>query len=127
MATRTSLGSFGSIATSTAPVVSFGGAKASVHVLPPSVVWYSPRWPPGLYRSPEAAAKTCLGFVGSTAIRPNALVFRRPVFTQLLPPSVDRYTPSPPYVTLPPPGFASPVPAQSVPSDPCASAPIAWG
>src|SRR5438477_13195324 len=96
MATRTTLGALGSIATSTAPVVSFGGARASVHVAPPSFVTYSPRWPPGLYRSPDAAANTCWGFVGSTAIRPNALASRSPVFTQLLPPSVDRYTPSPP-------------------------------
>src|SRR5438876_10857861 len=97
-------GFLGSIATSTAPVVSFGGASASVHVRPPSVVWYRPRWPPGLYRSPEAATSTRLALVGSTAILPIALVFCRPVLIQLLPPSVDRYTPSPPYVTLPPPG-----------------------
>ncbi len=38
------------------------------------------------------------GSFGSTTIRPMWKLFSRPTFTQVLPASVDLYTPSPQYV-----------------------------
>src|SRR6185312_8452488 len=85
-----------------------------------------PRWPATREIEPAAATNTRFGFVGSTAIRPIAAESTRPQCCQWPPPSVDLYIPSPKYVRPPPDGFASPVPAQSVPSGPRAMAPMTW-
>src|SRR5204863_9902180 len=112
------------MATSMAPVVPFAPGSTSCHVAPASVVRYRPRTPPGTNRLPAAAAKIRFGFVGSMASRPIRSLPASPAGAQVVPPSVERYTPLPGNVTLPPPGLPSPVPAYSVPAGVIASAPI---
>src|SRR5262245_22559111 len=85
----TMLGLVGWIATSMAPVLAFGGASTSVHVLPPSVVRYRPRWPALRATCPAAATNTRLGLDGSTAMRPIDSLRVRPTFCQWPPLSVD--------------------------------------
>ena len=79
----------GSIATSMAPVVLLGGARARRQSLPPLVSWNRPRWLEIGEIQPEAAAYTSLGFCGFTAMRPNAPLSGRPHCCQLCPPLVD--------------------------------------
>ena len=58
--------------------------------------------------APDAATYTMLGLVGCTTMRPIVSVLSRPIFFQVIPPSVD--------LKIPPPGetvfrvFGSPVP-----------------
>src|SRR5262249_20734358 len=89
------------------------------------VVRYRPRTPPGTNRLPAAAAKIRFGLVGSMASRPIRSLPVSPAGVQVVPPSVDRNTPLPGNVTLPPPGFPSPVPAYRMPPEVIARAPIA--
>src|SRR5438309_1317926 len=104
--------------------VSVDELAVRVHVAPASVVRYRPRTPPGTNRLPAAAAKIRFGLVGSTASRPMRSLPVRPAGAQVVPPSVDRNTPLPGNVTLPPPGLPSPVPAYRVPLGVIARAPI---
>ena len=90
MAANTRFGLMGSMARSTAPVVSLSPASTRIHVEPPSVDLYTPRSPPALYRCPVTAAKMCCGLVGSTANRPMAPVSVSPTSCQVAPPSTDR-------------------------------------
>src|SRR6478752_5923454 len=85
-----------------------------------------PRCPAVPDRLPEAAKKTRRGSTGSTAIAPIAPLSVRPQCCHVRPPSRLRYTPSPKNVRPPPDGFASPVPAHSVPLRPIAIEPIVW-
>src|SRR5437879_1842013 len=64
-------------------------------VLPLSDDLNSPRSPPGPQSGPCAATKTMLLSRGSTTMRPMCSDFLSPIFFQLLPPSSERYTPSP--------------------------------
>src|SRR5207302_10679391 len=114
----------GSMATSMAPVVPLPPGSTGCQVAPASVVRYRPRTPPGTNRLPAAAAKIRFGLVGSTASRPMRSLPVRPAGAQVVPPSVDRNTPLPGNVTLPPPGVPSPVPAYRVPPEVIARAPI---
>src|SRR5947199_7216440 len=107
-----------------APVVPFAPVSTRCQVAPPSVVRYRPRTPPGTNRLPAAAAKIRLGLVGSMASRPMRSLPASPADAQVVPPSVDRNTPLPGNVTLPPPGLPSPVPAYRVPLGVIARAPI---
>src|SRR2546421_12101245 len=107
-----------------APVVPFAPDSTSCQVAPASVVRYRPRTPPGRKRLPGAAAKSGFGLVGWMASRPMRSVPASPAGAQVLPPSVERNTPLPGNVTLPPPGLPSPVPANRVPPGVIARAPI---
>src|SRR5947208_1063308 len=89
-----------------------------------SVVRYRPRTPPGTKRLPAAAAKILFGLVGSMASRPMRSLPASPAGCQVVPPSIERNTPLPGNVTLPPPGLPSPVPANRVPPGVIARAPI---
>jgi hypothetical protein len=80
----------GSTATSIAPVVAFAPARTSCQLVPPLVVRYRPRAPPGTNRLPVAAAKIRLAFVGSIASRPIRSVPDKPACVQVAPPSVER-------------------------------------
>ena len=68
-------------------------------VLPPSVVLYRPRSPPGPQSGPCAATYTMSESFGSIRILPMCSDVFRPTFCHELPPSTDLYTPSP-YPTL---------------------------
>jgi len=79
-----------------------------------------------LYSEPAAATNIRFGSRGSIVIALIAPESRSPVNFQDAPLSRDTYIPVPSYVMLPPPGFGSPVPANTVPSGAVATAPIAW-
>src|SRR5581483_2125654 len=84
----------GSSTTSVTPVFSL---MDSTHfqVLPPSVVLYRPRSPPGPHSGPCAATYTTSELRGSRRILPMCSDLSSPTFFQDLPPSSERYTPSP--------------------------------
>src|SRR5918999_3359007 len=86
-----------------------------------------PRSPPGVYSGPPAATNTVSSSRGSITIRAIRCDPSRPVCLQVRPPFLDTNTPSPAYVELPPPGLASPVPTQIVPSLSTATAPAPCG
>src|SRR2546423_15351704 len=104
-------GFFGSKATSVKPVLA-SIVFTAFHVLPPSVVRYSPRSPPLVQSGPAAATKTMLALFGLTTMRPMCSDFLRPMFVHVFPPFSDLYTPSPhdELRWL----FASPVPTQTM-------------
>src|SRR5439155_7498076 len=82
----------------------FSGFRTFVHVLPPSVLRYTP-WP--LCRaSPCVDASTRFGSFGSTTILCILTVSSRPICVHVLPASIDLYMPSPDE-----PPTESPVPA----------------
>src|SRR3954471_23375901 len=93
-----------------APVQS-SGPRILLHVFPPSVVLYTPRSPPFRQSGPCAATYTTSELRGSITMRAMCSDSLRPVFVQLLPPSIDLYTPSP-YATTRCALF-SPVPTQT--------------
>src|SRR4051812_8685981 len=69
--------------------------SAFVQVFPPSTVLNTPRSSLGPHKCPAAATYTMLGFVGWITILPMWCVSLRPMFCQVLPPSVDLCTPLP--------------------------------
>ncbi len=77
----------GSIAMSSNPVSSSMNLTFA-HVLPPSVVLYTPRSGPGPKRCPGDATYTVSGFFGSMTMRPIVCVSFSPMFVNVLPPSV---------------------------------------
>src|SRR5689334_9985771 len=87
-------GSCGSTCTSLAPV-HWSTVSTGFHVLPPSVVLKTPRSPPPAHRPPCDATQTMSGFVGCTTMRPMCSLVLSPMLSHVLPPSSERYTPSP--------------------------------
>src|SRR5712692_9824577 len=83
----------------------------SCHVVPPSVVLYSPRSGFAAQACPSAATYTMLGLVGCTTMRPMAPLFSRPISFQVSPPSPDLKRPQPGEMVLR--ESSSPVPAQT--------------
>ena len=81
-------GSAGLIRMSMTPVLS-STYRTLFHVLPPSVVLNRPRSSFGPYSRPSAPTYTMSGFFGWTTILPIWNDFFRPMFFQVLPPSVD--------------------------------------
>src|SRR6516164_991084 len=94
MPANTTLGWPGSHAMSDAPV---DGPIKSVfdHVLPPSVVRYTPRLTLSENGSPSAATSATSGWRGSTRILGIADVWSRPRCFQVFAPSRLRHTPLP--------------------------------
>src|SRR3954447_19777875 len=107
VATSIVSGLAGLTAISITPVLSSSSGRTFFQVLPPSVVLNSPRSPPGPYSRPRAPTNTVSGLVGWIQILPIWYEAFRPMFFQVLPPSVDLYTPSPNETELR--GLASPV------------------
>src|SRR5690242_19200854 len=99
--------SCGSKLTSIAPVFS-SLYSTFVQDLPPSVLRNTPRSVFGPNAWPSAATSTMSGLAGSTMTAPICRLSRSPAWLQLLPPSLDLYTPSPQVMF--PRGAASPVP-----------------
>src|SRR5574343_386644 len=101
-------GSLGSISKSLQPLA-VPSAKIRFHVLPPSVVRYTPRSGLWLHSCPPAATYTTSGLVGCITTRLMVPVFSKPICVQVLPASV--------LLNIPMPGsdarkiLASPVPA----------------
>ena len=87
-------GFFGSSTRSVMPVFSLMVSNAD-HVFPPSVVLYNPRSPPGENSGPCAATYTTFELRGSITILPICSEVSSPTRFQVLPASVDLYTPSP--------------------------------
>src|SRR6267143_4792198 len=83
----------------------------SCHVVPPSVVLYSPRSGFAAHACPSAATYTMLGLVGCTTMRPMAPLRSRPLGFQVSPPSVDLKMPQPGEMVLR--ESSSPVPAHT--------------
>src|SRR6476646_7906925 len=81
-------GLFGSIDTSTAPVLSSRNIILR-HVLPPSTVLKPPRSGFGAYGSPSAATYRTSEFQGWTRILATVRVFSRPTCVHVFPASVD--------------------------------------
>src|SRR4051812_27630704 len=88
MPANTTLGFFGSITRSDAPVLSLI-ASTCVQVLPPSFVRYTPRSLLAPKMFPMTATNTVFGFFGSMRTRPIRPDFSRPMCVQVLPASVD--------------------------------------
>src|ERR1019366_2213536 len=65
------------------------------HVLPPSVVLYTPRSGLGPKRCPGTATYTTSGCFGSMTMRAIVCDSFSPMFVNVFPPSVDLYKPSP--------------------------------
>src|SRR6185437_9560965 len=65
------------------------------HVLPPSVVLYTPRSALGAHTWPNAPTYATSGLCGSTMTRAICLVSVRPTDVHVLPSSVVFHTPSP--------------------------------
>src|SRR5436190_23709079 len=106
-------GSDGSTMTSPHPTIDWWDEALNTffQVFPASVVLYSPRSFPGVQRSPITATHAVLESVGCTAILAIVLLFGRPIFFQLPPPSLERYTPFPQLELFR--SFASPVPTHT--------------
>src|SRR6266849_1082747 len=83
----------------------------SCHVVPPSVVLYSPRSGLAAQACPSAATYTMLGLVGWTTMRPMAPLRSRPLSFQVSPPSVDLKMPQPGEMVLR--ESSSPLPAHT--------------
>src|SRR5262245_4068637 len=79
---------------SVAPVLS-STFSTCFQVVPPSVVLYTPRSPPGPQSDPVAATRTVLLSSGSITMRAIARELGRPMFFHDVPPSVDFHTPPP--------------------------------
>src|SRR6185436_12167865 len=84
---RTS-GFAGSIRTSLAPVSALT-VRTAVHVLPPSVVLYTPRSPPPAQSGPCDAMYTTLESRGSICMLPMCSELASPARAHVAPPSVD--------------------------------------
>ena len=97
-----------------------------VQVLPPSIVRYTPRSCCGPVARPSAHTYTMSALVGLTRIRPMRPVWSSPMCCQVMPASVDLYTPSP-ITSASRMAHASPVPAHTMfgLDDATASAPMA--
>src|SRR5579864_3531894 len=93
-AAKMTLGLWRSIQRSTAPVLS-SRKSTCFHVRPPSEDLYTPRSWLGTLYLPKSATKTMLALVGSMRIFEMASECSKPTFVQVLPASVDLYTPSP--------------------------------
>src|ERR1700735_4721462 len=77
------------------PLDPFAPAKTFFQVLPPSLVWKTPRSSLSSHRCPVAHARTSLPSAGFTRILAMCSLSFKPTLFQFSPPSVDLYTPSP--------------------------------
>ena len=93
-AAKTTFGLRGSIATSTAPLLS-SLKSVLLQVLAPSVVLYTPRAWLGALILPNAATNTTSGLVGWMRILEMTGASRKPTCVHVRPASLDLYTPSP--------------------------------
>src|ERR1035438_200030 len=89
------LGSFWLRAIMAQPLEPFAPARTFFQVLPPSVVWKTPRSSLSSHKCPVAQASTSLLSVGFTRILAMCSLSFSPTLVQFSPPSVDLYTPSP--------------------------------
>ena len=82
---------FGSVAdiTSSFAPVSSSTVSTCFQLLPPSVVLYTPRSPPGPNNGPVAATNTTSLLVGCMTIRLMCFDCGNPIIANVLPPSVD--------------------------------------
>src|ERR1700733_8486970 len=94
------------------PLASFTPARHFFHLLPPSLVWKTPRSSLSSHKCPVAQASTSLPSFGFTRILAMCTLSFRPTFVQFSPPSVDLYTPSPTDTLLR--VQASPEPTQTI-------------
>src|SRR5882762_9731382 len=94
------------------PLEPFAPARTFFQVLPPSVVWYTPRSSLSSHKCPKAQTSTSFPSPGFTRILAMCSLSFRPILVQFSPPSVDLYTPSPTDTLLRVHG--SPVPTQTV-------------
>src|SRR5208282_1923884 len=94
------------------PLEPFTPARTFFQVLPPSLVWKTPRSSLSSQRCPVAQASTSLLSFGSTRILAMCSLSFRPTLVQFSTPSVDLYTPSPTDTLLR--NHASPVPTHTI-------------
>src|ERR1022692_3459257 len=105
-------GSFWLRAIMAQPLEPFAPARTFFQVLPPSVVWKTPRSSLSSHRCPVAQTSTSLLSVGFTRIFAICSLSFSPTFVQFSPPSIDLYTPSPTDTLLR--VHASPLPTQTI-------------
>src|SRR6185436_12170788 len=94
MAAYNSSGFFGLISMSTERVLS-STYNVCFHVLPPSIVLYTPRSLLGEYKCPSTDTQAISAFVGCSTILPMCWLSGRPRNSQVLPLSLLLYTPMP--------------------------------
>src|ERR1700730_10213818 len=94
------------------PLEALAPARTFFQVLPPSLVWKTPRSSLSSHRCPRAQTSTSLLSPGFTRILTMCSLSLRPMLVQFSPPSVDLYTPSPTETLLR--VQASPLPTQTV-------------
>src|SRR5580692_10822217 len=94
------------------PLEAFVPARTFFQVLPPSLVWKTPRSSLSFHRCPVAQTSTSLPSPGFTRILAMCSLSFRPTLVQFSPPSVDLYTPSPTDTLLR--VQASPEPTQTI-------------
>src|ERR1700721_1736812 len=77
------------------PLDALAPARTFFQVLPPSLVWKTPRSSLSSHRCPVAHTRTSLPSLGFTRILAMCSLSFNPMFVQFSPPSVALHTPSP--------------------------------